>query len=72
MPSDGWTEPSQSLNICADLRPKTNTIMSKTHSERFVTLVDDALTRVEEITPEEVQDKLDDNDNFTLLDVREQ
>ncbi|MDZ7716828.1 MAG: rhodanese-like domain-containing protein [Balneolaceae bacterium] len=46
--------------------------MSKKHSERFVTLVDDALTRVEEITPQEVQQKLDDEeDDFVLLDVRE-
>lgn len=45
--------------------------MSKKHSDRFVTLVDDALTRVEEITPREVKDKLDDDVEFTLLDVRE-
>ena len=45
--------------------------MSKKHSERFVTLVDDALTRVDEITPDEVQQKLNDSDDFVLLDVRE-
>ncbi len=45
--------------------------MSQTHSERFVTLVNDALTRVEQITPTEVQEKQDDDDDFTLLDVRE-
>lgn len=45
--------------------------MSKRHSERFVTLVDDALTRVEEITPGEVQEKLEEGDDFVLLDVRE-
>ncbi|MDZ7773750.1 MAG: rhodanese-like domain-containing protein [Balneolaceae bacterium] len=45
--------------------------MSKQHSERFVTLVNDALTRVEEITPEEVQEKLDKKDDFRLIDVRE-
>ncbi len=47
--------------------------MGKTHSERFVTLVDDALTRVDEITPQEVQEKMDDeDDDFILYDVREQ
>lgn len=46
--------------------------MGKHHSERFVTLVDDAKTRIEEITPQEVQEKFDSGDNFVLLDVREQ
>ncbi|MDR8392663.1 rhodanese-like domain-containing protein [Aliifodinibius sp. S!AR15-10] len=44
--------------------------MGKTHSERFVTLVKDALNRVEEITPVEVQEKID-GEEFTLIDVRE-
>lgn len=46
--------------------------MGKHHSDRFVTLVDDAKTRIEEINPEEVQQKLDAGDNFVLVDVREQ
>lgn len=46
--------------------------MAKTHSERFVTLVDDALTRVDEISADEVKKKLDEEDDFVLLDVREQ
>lgn len=46
--------------------------MAKSHSQRFVTLVEDALTRVDEITPEEVKQKMDDGDDFLLLDVREQ
>lgn len=46
--------------------------MAKSHSERFVTLVDDALTRVEEITPDEVNEKLENDDDFILYDVREQ
>ena len=47
--------------------------MAKSHSQRFVTLVEDALTRVDEITPEEVKEKMDDDDDdFLLLDVREQ
>jgi rhodanese-related sulfurtransferase len=45
--------------------------MGKTHSERFITLVKDALSRVEDITPAEVQEKIDEGD-FTLIDVREQ
>lgn len=45
--------------------------MSKQHSERFVTLVNDALTRVEEITPKETQNKLKEEDDFRLIDVRE-
>jgi rhodanese-related sulfurtransferase len=46
--------------------------MGKDHSERFVTLVDDAKTRIEEITPDEVKEKFDSGDDFVLLDVREQ
>lgn len=46
--------------------------MGKHHSDRFVTLVDDAKTRIEEINPEAVQEKLDAGDNFVILDVREQ
>lgn len=46
--------------------------MAKTHSDRFVTLVDDALTRVDEISADEVKEKLESDDNFVLVDVREQ
>lgn len=46
--------------------------MAKSHSERFVTLVNDALTRVDEISADEVKQKLDNDEDFTLLDVREQ
>lgn len=45
--------------------------MSKKHSDRFVTLVNDALRRVDEITPQEVREKLDSGDDFILFDVRE-
>lgn len=45
--------------------------MTKEHSQRFVTLVNDALTRVDEITPDDVREKLDNDENFELLDVRE-
>jgi len=46
--------------------------MAKQHSDRFVTLVDDAKTRIDEITPDEVKEKLDADDEVTILDVREQ
>jgi rhodanese-related sulfurtransferase len=46
--------------------------MGKHHSDRFVTLVDDAKTRIEEINPDEVESKLENDENFVLLDVREQ
>lgn len=46
--------------------------MARQHTQRFVTLVNDALTRVEEITPEELLEKIESGDeDFTLLDVRE-
>lgn len=46
--------------------------MAKHHSERFVTLVDDAKTRIEEISPQEVREKQENDEDFVLLDVREQ
>ncbi len=46
--------------------------MGKHHSDRFVTLVDDAKTRIDEVTPEEVRQKQKSDDDFVLLDVREQ
>lgn len=46
--------------------------MAKQHSDRFVTLVDDAKTRIDEITPDEVKAKLDADEDTTVLDVREQ
>lgn len=46
--------------------------MAKHHSERFITLVDDAKTRIEEVSPDEVRDKQKRNEDFILLDVREQ
>jgi len=46
--------------------------MSESYSERFVTLVDDAKTRIDEITPEEVKQKRDKDEHLVLLDIREQ
>jgi len=46
--------------------------MAKSHSDRFVTLVDDALTRVDEISADEVKEMLDNEEDFQLIDVREQ
>lgn len=41
------------------------------HSEAFVRLVDDAKTRVREISPEDVLNKQRNKENFVLVDVRE-
>ena len=41
------------------------------HSEGFLKLVDDAKTRVREITVEETQQRLETNPNAKLIDVRE-
>jgi rhodanese-related sulfurtransferase len=46
--------------------------MAKSHAQQFVTLVEDALTRVDEISADEVKEKLDNDEHFVLLDVREQ
>ncbi len=41
------------------------------HSESFVRLVDDAKSRVKEISPEEVLAKLRNQEDFHFIDVRE-
>ncbi|WP_445664429.1 rhodanese-like domain-containing protein [Fodinibius sp. AD559] len=46
--------------------------MGKHHSDRFVRIVDDAKTRIEEITPGEVRQKQKSDNDFVLLDIREQ
>ncbi|HMB96987.1 MAG TPA: rhodanese-like domain-containing protein [Balneolaceae bacterium] len=45
--------------------------MSKQHSEKFVKLVNDALTRVKEIDSEETAGLIQDGEEFSLIDVRE-
>lgn len=45
--------------------------MSKKHSEKFEALVDDALTRIPEISTEEVAQKLVRKEDFKLIDTRE-
>ena len=45
--------------------------MSKKHSENFVALVNDALTRVLEISSEEVEKKRKAGEDFVLIDTRE-
>ncbi len=45
--------------------------MSKKHSKKFVALVDDALTRIPEISPKKVAEKLESGEEFELIDVRE-
>jgi len=41
------------------------------HSPGFLALVGDAMTRVKECTPADVKRRLDRNENFAFLDVRE-
>lgn len=45
--------------------------MGRQHSDRFVTLVDDAKTRIKEISPHEVKNKWNSGDEIVLLDIRE-
>ena len=45
--------------------------MTKKHSDKFVELVNDALTRVPEISVDEVKKKLESGEDFELIDTRE-
>lgn len=44
--------------------------MGKSFSDRFVVLVNDALERIEQIPPDELQEKMDKEVDFELLDIR--
>ena len=46
--------------------------MAQQHPPRFLKIVDDAKTRVRETTVEEVKQKIDGAEKFTLVDVREE
>jgi len=45
--------------------------VAKKHSEEFVKLVNEALTRVDEVTIEDFLESLRQNKEFNLIDVRE-
>lgn len=45
--------------------------MAKKHSEAFESLVHDALTRIPEVSAEEISEKLKSGDDFELIDTRE-
>jgi rhodanese-related sulfurtransferase len=47
-------------------------MMAKHHSPRFLKIVNDAKSRVRELTVEDVKAKLDRGDKFLLVDVREE
>jgi len=46
--------------------------MAPTHSPRFLQIVNDAKTRVREVTVDDVKAKLDRGEKFVLVDVREE
>ncbi|MCG8404457.1 MAG: hypothetical protein MI923_04580 [Phycisphaerales bacterium] len=43
-----------------------------THSSRFLEIVDDARARIEEVTVDDVKARLDADEDFFLIDVREE
>jgi rhodanese-related sulfurtransferase len=45
--------------------------VAKQHAQRFLALVEDAKRRIQEISPEEVREKLERGEHFRLIDVRE-
>ena len=46
--------------------------MAKTHSPRFLQIVDQARNQISECTVNQVKQKQDDGDSFHLVDVREE
>ena len=56
---------------CFSRRPRYHGYMAHQHSPRFLEIVNDAKKRVRETTVEDVKRKLDANEQFLLIDVRE-
>lgn len=52
-------------------RSRYHVPMALQHSPRFLNIVNSAKKRVREVTIDEVKEKLDRNDTFALIDVRE-
>jgi rhodanese-related sulfurtransferase len=46
--------------------------MAKHHSPRFLKIIEDAKSRVRELTVDDVKKRLDRGDKFLLIDVREE
>lgn len=46
--------------------------MAHQHSQRFLDIVNDARSRIHEVTTDHVKTKLDNQDRFWLIDVREE
>src|SRR5262249_9912460 len=53
-------------------RAGKGTIMAKQHSPAFLKLVQDAKTRIRELTVDDVKGMLDRQEKFVLIDVREE
>ncbi len=43
----------------------------KQHSSRFLTLVNESKKRIKEISPQKLKEKIDSEEHFSLIDVRE-
>jgi rhodanese-related sulfurtransferase len=52
--------------------PSPKELMAHQHPPRFLKIVDDARTRIRETNVDEVKKKIDKNDKFLLVDVREE
>jgi rhodanese-related sulfurtransferase len=55
-----------------EFRPNRPNPMAHQHSTRFLKIVEDARTRIREITIDDVKAQLDRGETFLLLDVREE
>ena len=55
-----------------DFSPLTGYLFPMKHSPGFLALVEDALSRIQEISVEDLPARLEENPNVTLLDVREE
>ena len=63
--------PTYSVTIRHFCRSRYHVPMAHQHSQRFLDIVNDAKKRVREVTVDDVKGKLDRDEEFLLVDVRE-
>jgi rhodanese-related sulfurtransferase len=59
------------LELFITFNPGKWSFLMKNHKPAFESLVNDAKTRIKEISIDRVKERLDNNEKFTLIDVRE-
>jgi rhodanese-related sulfurtransferase len=58
--------------MATDHRPLATEVTAMQHAPGFLKIVNDAKSRIQETTVDDIKDRFDRGDKFTLVDVREE